>query len=113
GFSDIGLYVDEKRVDFDIKENGFIPHPSKSILRLSESIYSHAETSRPFEIDVIVLSHDPALSIMQLTNIFRTGQIVLDSSIPLYDRIRLMSDCEKLGISCHDVGQEGAYLINL
>ena len=113
GFSDIGLYVDEKRVYFDVKENGFIQHPSTSILRLSGSSYSHVETSRPLEIDVLILSHDPAFSMMQLTNIFRTGQIVLDSSIPQYGRIRLMRECEKLGISCHDVGEDGAYLINL
>lgn len=113
GFSDIGLYVDEKRVYFDVKENGFIQHPSKSILRLSGSSYSHVETSRPLKIDVLILSHDPAFSMMQLTNIFRTGQMVLDSSIPLYGRIRLMRECEKLGISCHDVEQDGAYLINL
>lgn len=113
GFSDIGLYVNEKRVEFDVKENGFIPHPSKSILRLSGNIYSHVETSRPLEIDVLILSRDPAFSMMRLTNIFRVGQMVLDSSIPLYSRIRLMKECEKLGISCHDVEQNGAYLINL
>ncbi|MEA4980698.1 MAG: ComEC/Rec2 family competence protein [Petrimonas sp.] len=113
GFSDIGLFVKGKRVYFDVEENGFIPHPSKSILRLSENSYTHAETARPLEIDVLVLSQDPTFSMRQLANIFQAGQVVLDSSIPPYVRTRLTKECGNLGISFHDVEQDGAYLINL
>jgi len=113
GFSDIGLLVEEKRLYFDVKEDGFIPHPSKSILRLSNNIYPDVKPPLPLEIDVLILSEDPSFSMMRLSNIFRAGETVLDSSIPSYGRIRLMRECEKLGISCHDVEQDGAYLINL
>lgn len=113
GFSDIGLFVKGKRVYFDVEENGFIPHPSKLILRLSENSYTHAETARPLEIDVLILSQDPTFSMRQLANIFQAGQVVLDSSIPPYVRTRLTKECGNLGISFHDVEQDGAYLINL
>lgn len=111
-FSDIGLVVNEKRIYFDIKENGFIPHPTKSILRLSENIYSRVGRENPLEIDVLILSQDRSFSIGQLTRIFQPRQIVLDSSIPQYVRTRLNKECADLEISVHDVVQNGAFLIN-
>lgn len=111
-FSDIGLFINEKRHYFDIKDNGFIPHPTKSILRLSENIYRQAETDNPLKTDIIILSQDRTFSIRQLIKIFQPEQIVLDSSLPQYVRTKLLRECEKLGISVHDVTQDGAYLIN-
>ncbi|MDO5663625.1 MAG: ComEC/Rec2 family competence protein [Bacteroidia bacterium] len=111
-FSDIGLFVNKKRVYFDIKENGFIPHSSKSVLRLSENIYSWVETDNPLEVDVLILSQDRNFSIEQLTKVFQPKQIVVDSSIPQYARTKLIRECEKLGISAHDVVRNGAFLIN-
>lgn len=112
-FSDIGLLVNKKRVYFDIQENGFLPHPTKSILRLSENIYNRVEADNPLEVDVLILSQDQTFSIQQLITIFHPKQIVLDSSIPSYARAILTGECEKLGISVHDVTQNGAFLINL
>lgn len=112
GFSDIGLLVNDKRVYFDIEENGFIPHPSKSVLRISRNIYSQVETDVPLEIDVLILSQDRDFSIIQLTRIFQPKQIVLDSSFPQYVRTRLSRECVNLEISVHDVAQNGAFLIN-
>lgn len=111
-FSDIGVYTNKKRVYTEPDRNGFISHPSKSILRLSENVYKKLETDNPFNVDVIILSHDHTFSVEQLLYIFQPGQIVLDSSLPQYIRSRLVRECENLGISVHDVVQDGAYLIN-
>ena len=111
--SDIGIYANKKRVYFDLSENGFIPHRELSVLRLSENNYRQAEAEKPLEIDVLILSQDRTFSIEQLTRVFYPKQVVLDSSLPLYIRNRLMDECAGLGIPAHDVSQDGAFFINL
>lgn len=111
--SDIGIYANKKRVYFDLSENGFIPHRELSVLRLSENNYRQTEAEKPLEIDVLILSQDRTFSIEQLTRVFYPKQVVLDSSLPLYIRNRLMDECAGLGIPAHDVSQDGAFFINL
>lgn len=113
GFSDISLYGRGRRIYFEVEENGFIPHPTKKIVRLSENRYMGAKSDRPMEIDLLILSRDSTFSINQLSAIFSADKIVLDSSLPPHCRSRLVEECKKLGISFHDVGQDGAYFINL
>ena len=112
GFSDIGFYVNDRRRYFDMEKNGFIPHGQKTILRLSENKYKQLKAEKPFEVDVLILSEDKTFRIKDLNNVFRAKQIVLDSSIPQYVKNYLIRDCRNLGISVHDVSQDGAYSVN-
>lgn len=113
GVSDIGLFVNRKRVYPNFETNGFIPHPEMKILRLSENIFSNFDTETQLEVDVLILSTDRRFSISRLNNVFHPRQIVLDSSLPQYVKNRLADECVDLGISFHDVARDGAYFINL
>ncbi|MDO5522696.1 MAG: ComEC/Rec2 family competence protein [Bacteroidia bacterium] len=113
GLSDIGMWVNNKRVYFPVRENGFIPHREKTILRLSENVFTGFDTEKQLPVDVLILSADRTFSIRPLMERFRPAQIVLDSSLPAYARSRLSRECADVGISVHDVVLDGAYFINL
>lgn len=111
--SDIGLYINKKRSYFDLPKNGFIPHSEKVILRLSENYFRQAESAKPFQADVLILSDDKSFSMRELSRVFSVKQLVLDSSVPPFTRNSLIKQCQTLQIPVHDVSQDGAYSINL
>lgn len=110
--SDIGLYVNRKRIYPDLTRNGLIPHREKKILVLSENRFNHMVTEKPFPLDVLVLSEDRTFSIGNLAALFHPELIVLDSSFPQPVRNNLVNECVVWGIPVHDVSENGAFYIN-
>ncbi len=110
---DIALYINNKRHYFDYPDNGFIPIHNKRILLLSENFFSSTETETQMKTDIIILSNDDSFSIQQLNHLFAPQIIVLDNTIPSYTKIRWRKDSKSLGVQCHDVANDGAFMIKL
>lgn len=112
GKSEIGLFVNNKRESVELNENGFIAHPTKSILRLSDDIFRNMKTDKPFPVDILILSQNRNFNMKLLAEFLNPRLIVIDSSLPRYAASRIASECHDLGIAVHDVSQSGAFSVN-
>lgn len=112
GSSEIHLFANDKRHYIGPEQTGFIPHPEKRILRLSDDFYTYSRSESHFPVDILILSQNGNFKVEDLVRFFNPGIIVLDSSVPRYAALRLASECLEQGIEIHDVAQTGAYSIN-
>ncbi len=109
--SEIAIFSENRRHYVKIPSNGLLPHPAKSILRLSDARLERCKAETPLFIDVLILSEYRNFSVNQLVELFLPKVIVLDSSIPHYVAYRLQKECNELGIAVHNVAIDGAYSI--
>ncbi|HET9280277.1 MAG TPA: ComEC/Rec2 family competence protein, partial [Flavitalea sp.] len=65
------------------------------------------------DIDVIVISKSPKLSIVDLNNRVTCKQIVVDASNPSWKCSKWKVECNALGIPCHVVSEKGAFVMSM
>jgi len=94
-----------------VPENGFLPHPGKSILRLSDDSLSGFYAEERFPIDILILSRCREFKIKQILGLINPSVIVLDSSLPRFTVNKVVRECDQSGIRVHDVTQNGAYSV--
>jgi competence protein ComEC len=95
-----------------IKKEQLFQYQSKKILLLDNSItYEPVEEKQP--VDLLVISKNPKLYINRLLNSFVVRQVVIDGSNSSWKASLWKKDCNSLGIPCHDVTTEGAFVMNL
>mgnify|MGYP001167320295 FL=1 len=112
-YSDIGLFVNNKRLYPPFGQNNFLPIKDKRVLHLSQNIPFNYEIDNRIKIDVLILSDDKAFSINGLARLFDINTIVFDNTLPQYLKNRWQKECATLGIITHDVSQDGAFIIKL
>ncbi|MBN8674483.1 MAG: ComEC family competence protein [Chitinophagales bacterium] len=95
-----------------IKKEQLFHYQSKKILLLDNSItYDPVEEKQP--VDLLVISKNPKLYINRLLSSFVIRQVVIDGSNSSWKATLWKKDCDALGIPCHDVTTEGAFVMNL
>ncbi len=95
-----------------IKKEQLFHYQSKKILLLDNSIiYEPVEEKQP--VDLLVISKNPKLYINRLLSSFVVRQVVIDGSNSSWKATLWKKDCDSLGIPCHDVATEGAFVMNL
>ncbi len=112
GTSEIGVFDHHTRYLTVVPENGFLPHPGKSILRLSDDSFSEFYAEEPFPVDILILSRSRELKVRQILGLINPSVIVLDSSLPRFTVNKVVRECNQSGIRVHDVTQNGAYSVN-
>lgn len=85
---------------------------SNRTLIVSSDVWKGKSSSQNFEVDNLILINDNSLSLYSLTQLFSAKNIVLDASLSVYTRMRLVKECQKLNIPCHDVVVNGAFSLN-
>ena len=95
-----------------IKKERLFQYRSKKILLLDNSInYEPVEEKQT--LDLLVISKNPKLYINSLLNSFVVRQVVIDGSNSSRRADLWKKDCDSLGIPCHNVTTEGAFVMNL
>lgn len=84
---------------------------NRSILIMDSTARLQKPASKT-SIDIIILSKNAAIDISTLANAFECQQVVIDASNSLRRIRRWKEDCRKLGIACHAVTDEGAFVLN-
>ena len=64
-------------------------------------------------IDLLILSGNPRFYLSKFLKNFLVRQIVIDGSVPAWKSGLWKKDCDSLQIPCHDVSEEGAFVMNL
>lgn len=70
-------------------------------------------TSQKLNVDILILSKNPQISVSRLQQQFQFTQIVFDSSNPLWKIQRWKKECDSLHLRCYSVPQQGAFVMNL
>ncbi len=68
------------------------------------------QTDEPLAVDVLVISHNPRLSMADCLRRFPGRLVVLDASNSRKNASRWTSECRELGVACHDVREQGAWV---
>lgn len=64
-------------------------------------------------VDVLILSRNLKLYVNQLTEKVQPRQVVIDGSVPQWKARRWKQDFDDLNIACHNVNEQGAFVMNL
>jgi competence protein ComEC len=129
--SDSLLLKDTSLLNFHIKPSRIAhritPTDSLGNLFQASSLFRFGNTSlllidraMPFQkpaasmpVDLIVLSRNPRVSIKELVSLFTCRTIIIDGSNSRWKTSSWKRDCHKLGIACHAVTEQGAFVLTL
>jgi competence protein ComEC len=64
-------------------------------------------------VDCIVLSHNAGVTVKELTAVFNVSSLVIDASNSHWKTSSWKQDCGQLGIPCHTVTDQGAFVLSL
>jgi len=78
-----------------------------------ESPLPEITSQEKIDVDVIIISKSPKLSIADLNDCFNCKQIVVDASNPLWKISKWKVECDALEIPCHVVSENGAFVMNM
>ena len=85
---------------------------NKRILFVDGRVPAATDSSRCIA-DIVIISGNPDIYMEQLFQIVNCNQFVFDSSNPPWKIKRWRSECEKYGISCYSVAENGAFILNM
>ena len=111
--TEIYIMKGKDKTVLNIMGNGFLPHPTKRILRLSKNNFKNKSVNTPLHVDALILSEDSSFILKDIASIVDADIIIIDSSLPAFTLKTITDDASKLGIKLHDVTKMGAYSINL
>jgi len=60
-----------------------------------------------------VVSKNPKLYINDLNDALAVKQVVIDGSVPVWKAKLWKKDCDSLRLACHDVSEEGAFVMKM
>jgi len=71
------------------------------------------KASKKIDLDIIILSHGPKLTIAQLAGVFNCKHFVFDASNSLWKIGKWQKECEELHLRSHSISSEGAFVYNV
>lgn len=94
------------------QSNKFLVCHSKKILLLDSTIFWNTSSIKT-DIDLLILSKNPAVKMKNLANNFNIKQVVFDGSASFWKINSWKKDCDSLHIPYHDVNEKGAFVMSL
>ncbi len=85
---------------------------NKTVLFIEKAI-AKSVTPQVLPVDLLILSQNPKLYVNQLTEKIQPRQVVIDGSVPQWKARRWKQDFDSLHIPCHNVNEQGAFVMNL
>lgn len=93
-------------------DRSFMLFHHKKILLIGKVFNMTASTTR-MDMDVIVISHNPKLTMARLNEIFNCNCYVFDASNSLWKIVKWQKECEELHLRSYSVSDSGAYVMNI
>lgn len=110
--TDMGYIINGERVALLIDSLQTIPHPSASIVLLTDNMYTSKIGSFVLPVDYLILASDNSFSVTELIAFYLPKKVIIDSSISRYTADKIQNECKKLNIAFHDISNSGAFSIN-
>jgi competence protein ComEC len=108
------LFQMNKRSDSvsEFNRSPFYQFQGKRIL-LYDGTVQFETGQQKIQVDIIIISHNPRLYILQLARVFNCGQFVFDGSNSLWKIGKWQADCRALHLQSYSVPEKGAYVLDL
>ena len=110
--SQMGYIISGKKIALSENSLQIIPHPTASIVLLTDNIYTSKTSNLTLSVDYLILASDNSFSMTELIAFYKPQKLVIDSSIGQYAARKIQSECKKLNIAYHDISNSGAFSIN-
>lgn len=68
-------------------------------------------TKSKLPIDLVIFSGRKSTNVNQLLTVFDIKRVIIDSSVPWWDQKKITETSNKQGISCYNVNNDGAFVI--
>jgi competence protein ComEC len=88
----------------------FVFFNGKSLVLIDEN-WKELYSPGTVRCDIGIISGNPKLDLKALTSMLGLKKVVIGSSVPSWKSDRMISDFAKLGIPCHSVRQDGAFVM--
>lgn len=95
-----------------IKGYEYIRLGDKNFLSLDADYWTTKDDHTKFEIDYLHIVKTDTISLYSLTQTFDVRNVVLDRSLSVVNRRKLIRECKKLNIPYHDVVEKGMFRTN-
>ncbi|MEO6720663.1 MAG: ComEC/Rec2 family competence protein [Ferruginibacter sp.] len=92
--------------------NSFYQFHHTKILLVNGPLY-YEPAAQKIDLDIIIISHGPKISIAQLAAVFNCRQYVFDASNSLWKIDKWRKDCEELHLRSHSIPSDGAFVLNI
>ena len=92
--------------------NIFHQYNNKKIVIINEPLFIEPAETRT-DIDLIIISKNPKLSIAQLLQIFNCKQIVFDASNAYWQIEKWQKECNDLNVNFFSIPARGAFIYNI
>ncbi len=92
--------------------HNFFTYGSTRILLVDENLLISSATHK-LKIDIIIVTGNPRLHIKDLLAFTECKQVVFDGSNPTWKVNQWKKECAAVGIACHSVSINGAFVMNL
>ena len=109
----ISMLLSEARQPFSqlhIRENLYQFGPKSVQLIHKDDTLTPAKP--PLKVDILLITKNPDLSIMELASHIQPAVVVFDASNPLWKIAKWRSECERLTLRCHSVPEQGAFVLD-
>jgi competence protein ComEC len=93
--------------------NNKITKINNTTLLLIDNSFYYRHIQNKIPVDVIIISKNATVYMNQLQDAFNFGQLVFDSSNPLWKIERWKKDCDRLHLRFYSVPEQGAFVIDL
>lgn len=90
-------------------DNSVINYNENKILFLSSNLNNYLPAQK-INVDIIIVSNNPKISIDKLHKVFNFHQIIFDSSNPFWKTSEWKKDCKALHLRSHSVTDDGAFI---
>lgn len=101
----------DKIPDF-FSKNHFLQSGNKRIILIDKPLI-YAPLTTKIEVELIIISKNPKLSISQIAEIINPKIIVFDASNSLRKVEQWKKDCKELHLSCYSVSEKGAFILDI
>ena len=116
------LHLTPSRIAYGISRSGSLPgliyeppfymFSSKKILIIEKRIPDFSSNIKP-DMDLIIISKNPELSMRDILDIFICRKIIFDASNPAWKISKWKSECDALNIPYYSVPDKGAFVMTM
>lgn len=104
--------VDSSGAAFHLYAPGFVCFEGKRIALLGSDHQKH-KPDKPMDVDVLILSGKPVLTMEEIRAEFDFENLILDVSLAPWLARRWKPYCDSIGIRCHNVRTEGSFIMEI
>jgi len=94
-------------------KNLFVGFDDLRVLIIRDDRYRNVESDTQIKLDYLIISAGAELDFSTMNRLFDVKKVIIDASVPWYNREDIRDDLTKNGIEYYDVAEDGAFILNL